>query len=366
MKAIKTAARGTCATLGSCAALAAIAAFAALTLIAASSCAGKATSKSLSTDQAKTIAVFVPGVVSGNSVYEMLVAGVNRAAKESTDAGKKVSVTVIEAGASQSEWESKLTALAADGAYSVIVTSNPAMPDVIAPVSAKFPKQEFISFDAYAEGNEKLTTFRYNQREQAYISGYLAALVSSSSMKFANNEKKIGLIAGQEYPAMTGIILPAFLEGARAVDPAFTADFRVVGNWYDASKGSELARAMRNAGVDVIMPVAGGANQGVLASARETGFYVAWFDDNGYAKCPGYVVSSSVMAQERLAFEKTKAWIDGTIEKGKPQTVGIAGRYIDFVSDDPLYISTVPAPIREKQAALMARLYDGTLTLADK
>ncbi|MFH5848934.1 BMP family ABC transporter substrate-binding protein, partial [Clostridium perfringens] len=92
---------------------------------------------------------------------------------------------------------------------------------------------------------------------------------------------------------------PAFLEGARAVDPAFEVDFRVVGNWYDASKGAELARAMKAAGVDVIMPIAGGANQGVIAAAKEGGFYVAWFDDNGYAKAPGYVVSSSVMAQER-------------------------------------------------------------------
>ena len=357
MKALKTAVLETRTALVACAAL---------VLIAAPSCALKSSSKAFSSNTSKNIAVFVPGVVSGNSVYEMLVAGVNRAAKDSTDAGKKVSVTVIEAGPSQSEWESKLTALAADGLYSLIVTSNPAMPDVIAPVSAKFPKQEFIAFDAYAEGTDALTTFRYNQREQAYISGYLSALVSSSDMKFANKDKKIGLIAGQEYPAMTGIILPAFLEGARAVDPSFTVDVRVVGNWYDASKGSELARAMRNAGVDVIMPVAGGANQGVLAAARETGFYVAWFDDNGYAKCPGYVVSSSVMAQERLAFEKTKAWIDETLEKGKPQTVGIAGRYIDFVSDDPLYISTVPALIRDKQAALMTRLYDGTLILADK
>ena len=64
------------------------------------------------------------------------------------------------------------------------------------------------------------------------------------------------------------------------------------------------------------MPIAGGANQGVLSAAQETGFYVAWFDDNGYAKAPGYVVSSSVMAQERLAYEKTKAWIDGTLVAG--------------------------------------------------
>ena len=46
-------------------------------------------------------------------------------------------------------------------------------------------------------------------------------------MEFANPEKKIGLIAGQEYPAMMSIILPAFIEGAKAVDPEFTVDFKI-------------------------------------------------------------------------------------------------------------------------------------------
>jgi simple sugar transport system substrate-binding protein len=332
-------------------------------LLAAASCQAKGASNAGAATKERNVAVFVPGVVSGNSVYEMLVSGVKRAAAETKGTGKPVTVTVIEAGASQAEWEPKLTALAADGTHDLIVTSNPAMPDIIAPISQNFPKQEFIVLDAFAKGNEKVTSFRYNQREQAYISGYIAALVSSSAMKYANAEKRIGLIAGQEYPAMTDIILPAYLEGARAVDPGFTVDFRVVGNWYDAAKGSELARAMRKAGVDVIMPIAGGANQGVLSAAQETGFYVAWFDDNGYARAPGYVVSSSVMAQERLAYEKTKAWIDGTLVSGEPQTVGIRDHYVDFVSDDPLYLSTVPADIRAKQAALMDRLHSGAITL---
>jgi len=341
-----------------------VAAIAALALFP--SCTGKNASIPRSSGKERTIAVFVPGVVSGNSVYEMLVAGVNRAATESNAAGGKTAVTVIEAGPAQADWETKLTALAAEGTYDLIVSSNPAMPDIIAPVSAKFPKAEFLVFDAWSEGNPRVTTFRYNQREQAYVSGYISALVSTSSMKLANPGKKIGLIAGQEYPAMNGIILPAFLEGARAVDPDFTVDFRVVGNWYDATKGGELARAMNKDGVDVIMPIAGGANQGVVAAAQETGFYVAWFDDNGYAKAPGYVVASSTMAQERLACEKTKAWIDGSLPRGKPSTVGIADKYVDFIGNDPLYAKTVPADIRARQEQLMQKLYDGTLVLEAK
>jgi len=312
------------------------------------------------------IAVFVPGVVSGSPVYEMLVAGVKRAVDEEVAAGKKTTYEVIEAGTAQAEWGTKITSLCADKKYNLIISSNPSIPQIIAPVSEQFPDQDFLVFDAFNEGNSHVTTFRYNQREQAYISGYQAALVSASSMKYANKQKKIGLIAGQEYPAMNDIILPAYLEGAKAVDPSFTVDFRIVGNWYDAAKGAELARAMKAAGVDVIMPIAGGANQGVVSAAKEDGFYVAWFDDNGYAQAPGYVIASSIMAQERLAYEKTKSWIDGTLTRGIPSTVGIADKYIDFVATDPAYIETVPQILRDKQAALMQKLYAGELALPVK
>ncbi len=311
----------------------------------------------------RSIAVFVPGIVSGSPVYEMLVAGVTEAVTAANARGEAVSLTVVEAGTRQADWGTRMTALVAEGRHGLIVTSNPAMPEILEPVAKRFPNQDFLVLDAWHTGTPGITTFRYNQREQAYISGYMAALVSKSSMPHANREAVIGLIAGQEYPAMTRIILPAFLEGARAVDPAFRADFRVVGNWYDAAKAADLARAMKRAGCDVIMPISGGANQGVVAAAKEDPFYLAWFDDNGYAKAPGLVVSSSVMAQERLAREKTSEWIAGTLRKGVPSTVGLRDGYVSFVSDDERYLATVPREIRARMDELVSRISSGTLSL---
>lgn len=328
-----------------------------------SSCTRKSTSE---LSKAKNIAVFVPGIVSGSPVYEMLVAGVTKAVQEATQEGQEISIQVIEAGTKQADWGEKLTSLAAEKKYSVIVSSNPALPEIIEPISTQFPQQQFIIFDAFYEGNPSITTFRYNQREQAYLSGYMAALVSTSSMKYANKETRIGIIAGQEYPAMNEVILPAFIEGAKAINPDFVADFRVVGNWFDAAKAADLARAMAETGVDVIMPISGGANQGVITAAKEKGFYVAWFDDNGYAKAPGFVVSSAVMAQERLTYEKVKDWIDNKLETGKPSTVGIAGGYINFVDDDPIYIDTIPESLRLKQQMLLEKLKSGSLNLPVK
>ena len=332
-------------------------------LLAVFSC---AKTENLQKEKEIAIAVFVPGVRAESPVYDMLSSGVEEAVASAIGNGKKVSLKILEAGTNQAEWGTKLTSLAVDGKYDLIVSSNPAMPGIAAPISKQFPNQKFLLLDAYSEGNPMITTFRYNQREQAYIAGHISALVSLSKMEFANPEKKIGLIAGQEYPAMMNIILPAFIEGAKAVDPEFTVDFKIVGNWYDAAKGAELARAMYKSGADVIMPISGGANQGVLAAAKELGFYVSWFDDNGYAKAKGYVISSSEMKQKKLAYEQILNFIDGKLQEGTASTLGIKEGYVNFVSDDEIYIQTVPEEIRKQQDEMLKKIVDGSLDLSVK
>ena len=78
-------------------------------------------------------------------------------------------------------------------------------------------------------------------------------------------------------------ILPGFTEGLRSVSPEGKVEFRVVGNWYDAAKGAELAKGLFDAGVTVVLPIAGGANQGVITAAKAAGKSVFSYDIDGYA-----------------------------------------------------------------------------------
>jgi simple sugar transport system substrate-binding protein len=181
-----------------------------------------------------SIAVFIPGVMAGSPIYEMLAEGTKKAAEDfdAANPGTSVSVTVIEGGFNQAEWESQVTTLAASGTYHLIVSSNPSLPVIVSSVSAKFPKQKFLLLDGEMAGNPSVYTLRYNQREQAYMAGHLAAL---ASLETAGAAKTLGLVAAQEYPVMNNVILPGFIEGAKAVDPDFNVDFRIVGNWFDAA-----------------------------------------------------------------------------------------------------------------------------------
>ena len=309
------------------------------------------------------IAVFLPGVRAESAIYDMLATGVEKAVESAKKDGKNVELLLLEAGTNQGQWVEKLSNIAAENKYDMIISSNPSMPSIAKQVLEKFPNNKFLLLDAYCDDEPKITTFKYNQYEQAYIAGYIAALVSTSDMKNSNNEKKIGLIAGQEYPDMNNIILPSFLSGAKAIDEAMEVDFRIVGNWYDASKGAELASSMYNNGVDVIMPICGGANQGVITSANENNFYLVWCDSNGYSKAPNLVVGSAMIEQENLAYEKTLDFINGTLVEGKAEVLGMKDGYIKFITDDPLYLSTVPQTIRERQDEMLNKIREGQLNI---
>lgn len=305
-----------------------------------------------------SIAVFVPGVVSGSPIYEMLVAGVQKAAGEAAGA----QVKVVEGGFNQAEWEAKITSLAATGTYDLIVSSNPAIPAICAAVSVKFPAQAFLLLDGELAGNPKIYTLRYDQREQAYLAGHIAGLAAQAGLG-GKPSARIGLVAGQEYPAMNGTILPSYRDGARAVDPKIEVDFRVVGNWYDAAKGDELAAAMIREGASVILTIAGGANQGVVQAAADAKASVVWFDVNGYAVRPGTVIGSAILRQDLAAYEATKRYLSGKLPFGTAEIVGVADGYVDFVQDDPAYIAAVPAALRKKQADLIDALKSGKLKL---
>lgn len=307
------------------------------------------------------IALFLPGVRAESPVYDMLGSGVEKAIQSAKDNGKNIELLILEAGTNQGQWVEKLSNLAAENKYDIIISSNPSMPSVAKQVLEKFPNNKFLIFDAYCDDDERITTFKYDQYEMAYVQGYIAALVSTSDMKNANKEKKIGLIAGQEYPDMNDIILPSFLLGAKAIDNEMKVDFRIVGNWYDASRGAELASSMYNDGVDVIMPICGGANQGVITVAKENNFYLVWCDSNGYSKAEGLVVGSAMKSQEKLSYEKVLEFINGTLQEGKADVLGMKEGYVEFITNDPLYLSTVPEAIREKQEDILNKIKSNQL-----
>lgn len=297
----------------------------------------------------KTIAVFVPGIIDDSPIYSMLVRGIKSAVDEKNfENQEKINCFIMEAGTNQSLWEQKITALCSERKYDVIISSNPSLPVLVQNISQKFPNQKFILLDATYEGNQNVYTVSYNQKEQAYLNGYIAGLSSKSN--------KIGLIAAQEYPIMNEIIYPYFEKGAKEANSKINVEFRIIGNWYDAIKGAEISESLIKSGVDVILPICGGAAQGVISTAKNYGTKITWFDQNGFKNAPEVIISSSVIEQEKMAYELTLCYLQDKIEWGKTKMVGIKDGFIDFIQDDPIYIQNNSEEIRTKMKEVVENL----------
>ena len=319
----------------------------------------KADKKTTEVSDTYSVAVFIPGVIAGSPTYEMMANGVQKATSEA-DNGL---IKIIEGGYNQGEWLEKITVLASTGEYDLIVSTNPAMPAICDEVSKQFPDQKFFLLDGFLEGNKNIYTFRYNQMEQGFLIGYFAGLVTGSKMNGANSDLKIGLIAGQEYPDMMQAIFPGFTKGAEYVNSSTTVDFRVVGNWYDAEKARALAVSMYNSGVDIILTIAGGANQGVITAGRDMGKYVLMYDVSSYDDAPGVIIGSTVIRQERAAYEKIKLAINNKMDFGTADIATVKDGWISFDNEHPLYLKNVPKDIQDRQNDIIKKIASGAIIL---
>ncbi|HON88173.1 MAG TPA: BMP family ABC transporter substrate-binding protein [Spirochaetales bacterium] len=302
------------------------------------------------------VAVFVPGIVSGSPIYELLVQGAEKAVQETPNA----TIKVIEAGYNQAEWLDRLRAVAATEEYELIVTSNPSMPELCAQIAKEFPNQKFFIADAYLKGNPSIYTVLYNQKEQGYIAGFLAGLYSKT-----NNAdiKKIGFIAAQKYPTLTELILPGFEAGAKAVDPEFTVEYREIGNWYDANAAASLARELYASGIAVILPIAGGAGQGVISVAEELANQdkrIVWFDNAGFKLAPQSVIGCAVLKQDIVVYERVRAILNGNSSVyGRADIVGVRDGYIDFDGAGSTY-EQLPGTLKKSMEGMLNALKEGT------
>lgn len=314
--------------------------------------------ESVKEDDTISVLVYITGVVAGSPPYQALNDGAEKAALMYDN----LKVKVYEAGFNQASWEEALTSLVATGEYDVVLGSNPSLPEIAARVGKKFPNQKFIITDAFLEGNDQIRTYMYNQYEQSLYLGYLAGLVTTSDMEYANEKLKIGLIAAQEYPLLNKHMIPGFLDGARMVDKGIELDFRVIGNWFDANKAAELASSMISGGVDVFAVIAGGAAQGLFKVASRDGAYIVFHNTNEYKAAPKRVVGSGAMEQEKLVAEILEDVVNGSVEYGKGSVVGLKEGYVGFFFDDPLYEASLPVEIRDNFETFMDKLAQGAIS----
>ena len=307
------------------------------------------------------LGVFIPGQLGDSPPYDHLAEAAEKFALRND--GLEL-VRIFEAGFDQSQWPEMLLTFAASGAYDVIYTSNESMGPLCVEVLEQVPNVKFIVNDAYVLGVDGLYTTFFNNTQQAFLFGYMMALISTSEMENVNADKKVGLVFGQHYVMMDDMIIPGMEQGAQYLDPEFELVTAMLGNWYDAGKAAQLADSMAEQGVDVYGSICGSGNAGVLSSAVNNGLYVLWYDSDGFDKAPGTVVASFIKDNAAATTRNLERLLEGTLPWGEAEILGAEEGYIYVPVRAGAYVRSVPEAVRDQFQLVYDQVVSGEIDIS--
>ncbi|WP_074463597.1 BMP family protein [Cellulosilyticum sp. I15G10I2] len=185
--------------------------------------------------------------------------------------------------------------------YDVIFLATNSYKDVTLEVSKDFPETQFVIING-GVAVDNVISIQIADEEQGFMMGAIAAVATKS--------KQVGFVGGLEItPIINGS--KGFEQGAGYVDPSVKVNIAVTGSMDDVNKAKETAKAMIEAGVDAIAPMANQSGLGVLEAAEE-GKVKAIASGLGQAEMAPGALIVEVVKDTSIAYESAyQAYLDG-------------------------------------------------------
>jgi basic membrane protein A len=265
----------------------------------------------------------------GRKYLEKNLAGVKTAFVESVPEG--------------ADAERVLTQFARDG-YKVIFATSFGYMDAVINVSKKFPDVYFEHCSGFKTA-PNVSTYFGRIYEARYLSGIVAGKMTKSNL--------IGYVAAHPIPEVIRGI-NAFTRGVRSVNPA--AKVRVVwtNTWYNPASEKEAAKALLDAGCDVIAQHQD--TPGPMQAAEERGKYGISYNSPMMQFAPRAVLTGPVWNWGPYYVKRVKAAMDGTWKSGQ-----YWGPMADGVVDLAPFNKVVPADVVKLVAASKRDMMRGKL-----
>ncbi|TGD64569.1 BMP family ABC transporter substrate-binding protein [Tabrizicola sp. WMC-M-20] len=285
------------------------------------------------------------------SFNEAAFNGAERWAKETGGSYKEIEMQ------NEAQREQALRRLAEAGS-NPIVTTGFGMSDPIATVSKDFPDTKFVTIDGWVDPAEhpNVLTVGFAEHEGSYLVGMMAALASKTGT--------VSFVGGMDIPLIRNFAC-GYAQGAVAVNPDIKFISNMTGTtpaaWNDPVKGSELAKAQKSQGSDVIFAAAGGTGLGVLQAAADEGIMSIGVDSNQNHLHPGSVLTSML---KRVDVAVYNAMMQGAELDTTTQALNLASDGVGYAMDE----NNAELVTAEMQAAVDAaaeQIKSGTLVVHD-
>ncbi len=330
-----------------------------------SACSSKGEMGSAASDNGSKIkvALLVTGTFGDKSFNDSAQRGMDRIKRE---LGDRCEVTMTEMGGDKTKFEPSLID-ASESDADIIITGTWDMKEVLERTASLYPDKKYIIFDTDVEflsyNLDNVYSMDYKQNEAGFLSGVLAALVTSSEMEFANSEKKIGFVGARDTSPVINDSLVGYIEGAQFADADVKVEVSYIGSFVDSAKAKEIALSQYNNGVDIIFVAAGPASVGAIEAAQASGNYIIGVDSDqaaayGDTDTASYILSSAVKGIDATLFSAVEHALKDQLPFGTHEKLGLAEGAVGLAENN-IYTERVPQEIRDEVDAAKQSLLDG-------
>ena len=206
-----------------------------------------------------------------------------------------------------------------EGYNLVMINDDRNQEDVVA-AAADFPDTQYIIVNSMTTSDNVQSIF-FADQDQGFMAGVIAALITQA--------KKVGFVGGLEFiPIINGA--KGFEQGVAYIDPSIDVQIVYTGDFVDSVKAKNQALALIESGVDVLVPNADAASQGVVEAAQEKGSLVITNGEGMETFGPDAVVVSVNKDTYVGYYDTYLRYLAGTINADGPKVYGIADGLISF------------------------------------
>ncbi|MFZ5827372.1 MAG: BMP family ABC transporter substrate-binding protein [Bacillota bacterium] len=311
------------------------------------------------------VVFLVNGALGDKSFFDSANAGLQRAKKE-----LGIDFKVIEMGTDPSKWEPTLVDVS-DQQWDVIIVGTWQMTEALEKVAPQNPDKKYIIFDTavdYSKAKlDNVYSILYKQNEGSYLAGALAAMVTSSKLPLANQDKKvIGFLGGMDIPVINDFLV-GYIQGAKDVDPGVKVAVSYVGDFANPAKGKEMALAQYRMGADIGFNVAGETGLGQLDAAKEMNRYALGVDSDqaelfksSDPKKAELILTSMLKRVDNSLFRAISLHKEGKLKFGAAETLGLKEEAVGLAEND-FYKKSVPDDMKKKLGELKQKILKGEI-----
>jgi basic membrane protein A and related proteins len=289
------------------------------------------------------VALLLPGTINDNGWNAKAYTGLSLIEK---DLGAEVAYTEKVA---QSDQEEVFRNYATQG-FNVLIGHGFQFGDAAKRVAKDFPDAKFLITSTDISQEPNLASTNTSPLEMGFLEGVVAGLATKS-----NN---IGIVGGQEIPPIVTAV-QGFQAGIKYINPNAQISTTMTGDFDDAVKAKEAAKALIDKGADVVILDADHAGLGVIEACKEKGVFAVSSVSVQHELAPDTVLGSGTFGIPMAMEAVVKRVIDGDF-KAQFYNLGIKDDAVSFVPNpkfEDMY--------KEKLAQVIADIKSGKINVEE-